>query len=76
MSFLLSKNVLAVIAIGALIGWAATGVKKHDQQVARVAVHDIKEQSRAKVQEARKAQRRVDPARSDGVLDGKYCTDC
>jgi signal transduction histidine kinase len=73
---LISRNVLAVVAIGALVGWATLAVKKHDQKVARAAVAEIKETSRAKVQVAKKAQRAIDPARSSGVLDSKYCADC
>jgi hypothetical protein len=77
---LLSKNLIALAAILALCAWARfevkSAIKTHDTQVARAAVETVQEQSRAKVQKAKQASRRVDPARADGVLDGKYCADC
>lgn len=76
----LSRNAIVLFAIIAFAGSAVwlgdRAIDKHDQKVARAAVAEAKEEARAKVQVAKKAQRRVDPAAADGVLASKYCTDC
>lgn len=71
-----SRNALAIAALAGLVAWASLAVKKHDQQVARVAVQEHKEHARVVVKKAKAAQRRVDPESARGVLDSKYCSGC
>ncbi len=71
---LISRNALAIAALAGLVAWASLAVKKHDQQVARVAVQEHKEQARVVVKKAKAAQRRVDPDSARRVLDSKYCS--
>jgi parvulin-like peptidyl-prolyl isomerase len=81
---LMSRNVLVVAAVIGLIAWArieaGIAIKKHDARVAgeavRGALQQVGEASREKVKVAKAAQRRVDPARSGGVLAKRYCADC
>jgi len=71
-----SRNAIAVAALAGLVTWASIGIKKHDRQVARVAVQEVQENARATVRKAKTAQRRVDPDGARGVLGSKYCIDC
>lgn len=73
LGLLLSRNGLTAIALAGFVAWAHFGIKKHDQQVARVAVQAHKEQARETVKKAKVAQRRVDPDSARRVLDSKYC---
>ena len=76
LGLILSRNGILAIAILALFGWGQIALKKHDQKVEQRVVANIEAKSNATVQKARVAQRRVDPAKSPGVLEQRYCADC
>lgn len=75
-SALISRNALALAAIAGLIVWGQVALKNHDRKVEERAVAKIEKKTDALVQKAKVAQRRVDPAKSGGVLDKRYCEDC
>ena len=72
----LYRNGLVAVAIIVLMAWGQVALKNHDRKVEERAVAKIEKKTDALVQKAKVAQRRIDPAKSGGVLDRRYCEDC
>jgi hypothetical protein len=66
---LISRNGIVALAIVAFTGWAHLGIQKHDQKVEQRVVAKIEEKVDATATKVRAAQRRVERAQPDAVLE-------